>query len=295
MEQKVLKSTEPLDIDADEMVTAFGNQRGYWLNKSEVNEWRGDLPISRYPINQDSKPQVISKRSNRTLQYVQELAIRYLRPPTPPPAGSVVIVQEPDLKTGPAPPVVIRVAAARPETPAPLIVREAPPKAPEPVGVKRITISGRRLPAPARKVVIERLAPIPAKPQPVIVERWLPYKEQKRRVVYHKARPVSPITGEPRNVIVQWEAPRPNVRKQIKYLGVVRASPSDYVHKYGENLWLPSNLPNFVLDIKTPGELGPLAAEYKPKVHQLCGDLDALKLIDLNREGLTVYRSQLSL
>lgn len=146
MEQKILKSSEPLEVEnAGEVVTVFGNQCGQWLNKSEVNEWRGDLPIGRYPINESLRPQVITKRSNKILEYVQELAIRYLRPPTAPRPGSVVIVQEPDVKAGPAPPVVIRVAANRPETPAPLVVREAPPQPPQPVGVKRVTIAGIEL------------------------------------------------------------------------------------------------------------------------------------------------------
>lgn len=146
MEHKMLKSSEPLEVeDLGEMATVFGNQRGQWLNKSEVNEWRGDLPIDQYPINESLNPQVITKRSNKILEYVQELAIRYLRPPTAPRPGSVVIVQEPDVKTGPAPPVVIRVAAKRPETPAPLVVREAPPQPPKPVGVKRVTIAGIEL------------------------------------------------------------------------------------------------------------------------------------------------------
>lgn len=148
--------------------------------------------------------------------------------------------------------------------------------------------------APPRKVVIERLAPLPAKPQPVILERWLPYPEQKRRILFNKARAVSPTVVQPRNVIVQWETPKVNVRKQVRYLGVQKASPSDYTHRYGENLWPSTNLPNFVLDIQTPAELAPLAAEHKPKVHQLYGDLDALKLIDLDREGLAPYKSQLS-
>ena len=56
------------------------------------------------------------------------------------------------------------------------------------------------MPPPARKVVIERLAPIPSKPQAVIVERWLPYNENiKRRVVFQKA-PADPIIVQPRNV-----------------------------------------------------------------------------------------------
>jgi hypothetical protein len=68
------------------------------------------------------------------------------------------------------------------------------------LGVKLITISGKRLPPPPRKVIIERLAPLPTKPQSVIIERWLPYNDNlKRRVVYQKA-PPDPVVVKPRNV-----------------------------------------------------------------------------------------------
>ena len=118
--------------------------------------------------------------------------------------------------------MVIRQQPARPVTPEPLVIREAPPQAPAPVGRKLITISGkqltattkflflliyiqtnlilsgRRLPPPPRKVVIERMAPLPSKPQSVLVERWLPYQETKRRVIFQGA--ISdPVVVKPRN------------------------------------------------------------------------------------------------
>ena len=96
----------------------------------------------------------------------------------PPPApGEIVIHQEPDLVAGAAPPLIIRQQPPRPDTPEPLVIREAPPEPPAPLGVKKITISGKQLPPPPRKVIIERLAPLPAKPQNVIIERWLPYSQ----------------------------------------------------------------------------------------------------------------------
>lgn len=55
--------------------------------------WRGLLPITEYTINQDAQPEVITKRSNQQLVYQQEVAIRYLRPPTPPPPGEIIIQQ----------------------------------------------------------------------------------------------------------------------------------------------------------------------------------------------------------
>ena len=72
----------------------------------------------------------------------------------------------------------------------------------------KITISGKRVPPPPRKVIIERLAPIPQKPQSVIIERWLPYSQVKRRVIFNKSTDKDPIVIKPKNIIVQWEAPQ---------------------------------------------------------------------------------------
>ena len=70
------------------------------------------------------------------------------------------------------------------------------------LGRKLITISGKQLPPPPRKVVIERLPPLPTKPQPLIVERWLPYRPTcKRRVIFQHA-PPDPVVIKPRNVII---------------------------------------------------------------------------------------------
>lgn len=158
------------------------------------------MPICDYPINEDTNPEIVNKKISQQLEYVQELAVRYLRPPTPPAPGEIVITQEPNTLTPPAPPLVIRQQPPRPETPEPLIIREAPPQPPPAIGRKLITISGKKLPPPARKVVIERLAPIPSKPQSVIVERWLPYNDNiKRRVVFQRA-PADPVVVQPRNV-----------------------------------------------------------------------------------------------
>jgi len=293
IEQQILRSTQPIEVSETEEITVIG-QRGVWMNKAEVNAWRGDLAITEYRIHEDQNPEVITKRFEQQVEYVQELAIRYLRPPTPPAPGEIVITQEPNTSVGPAPPLIIRQAAARASTPEPLVVREAPPQPPAPVGPKRITISGKKNPPPPRKVVIERLAPLPSKPQNVIVERWLPYAETKRRVVFNKAADVKAEVATPRNVIVQWEAPSVNVRKEVKYLGVIKANPAEYVQRYGAELKVHTALPQFVLDIKTPSEVGQLAAEYKgSSLYELEGQLEGFQFVNLDTEGLAEYREQL--
>ena len=291
IEAAILRSGQPIDSNEQEEIEVLG-QRGLWLNKQEILNWRGVIPITEYLINEDANPEIITKRSQEKIEYIQELAIRYLRPPTPPAPGEIVIKQEANICTPPAPPLVIRQQPARPSTPEPLVIREAPPPAPEAVGRKIITISGKRLPPPPRKVVIERLAALPSKPQSVLIERWLPYAEVKRRVIFQGA-PPDPVCCKPRNVIVQWEAPQVVIRKEFKYLGVVRANPADYVATYGAQLKLSQDLPDFVFEVKTPEGLV-LAADYKPaSFHELEGDLHALKLVNLEQEGLGIYRDYL--
>lgn len=129
----------------------------------------------------------------------------------------------------------------------------------------------------------------------MIIERWLPYAAVKRRVIFNAANAADAVVVNPRNVIVQWEAPAVNIRKEIKYLGVIRADPVEYVKQYGSTLKLASTLPQFVLDIATPAEVGVLAAEYKGKsLIELEGQLEGFSLVDLDKEGLGEYKVYLS-
>ena len=159
IESLILRSKEPImitDNEYDHEEIEVSGQRGMWLNKSEAKAWRGDVPLSNYSINVDANPEIITKHSNQKIEYVQEMAVRYLRPPTPPTPGEIIIKQEKNVLTPPAPPLIIRQQPVRPITPEPLIIREVPPEAPKPIGRKIITISGKRLPPPPRKVIIER-------------------------------------------------------------------------------------------------------------------------------------------
>lgn len=155
--------------------------------------------------------------------------------------------------------------------------------------LKVITISGKQLPPPPRKVVVERLAPMPPKPQSVIIERWLPYTQKKRKVIY-KGAPPDPVLYKPKNIIVQWEAPQVEIKKQVKYLGVVEADPEEYMRRYGPTLKKTSELPPEVLEIKYPPDL----LEEMKNSNMLEGDVEALKLVDLEKEGLAIYKDYLT-
>lgn len=93
VELAILKSAVPINLPESEEISVLGH-RGIWANKAEVVNWRGPRPISEYPINVDDAPEIITKRTQETLTYIQELAVRYLKPPSPPPPGEIIIQQE---------------------------------------------------------------------------------------------------------------------------------------------------------------------------------------------------------
>lgn len=133
VESAILKSSEPIPLNETEEIV-FNGEKGILANKSEIVNWKGNLPLSEYRINDDPNPEIIRKKTNQSVLYNQEIAIRYLRPPTPPPPGPILIQQEPNISLPPAPPLVIRQQPARPSTPPPLVIREAPPPPPPQVG-----------------------------------------------------------------------------------------------------------------------------------------------------------------
>jgi hypothetical protein len=95
IEAAILRSKEPLEIDESVQVTVNGHS-GILVNKCELDNWNGPLPLNKYPINQDDQPEVITKRSSQQIEYIKELAIRYLKPPTPVQPGEIIIKQLPN-------------------------------------------------------------------------------------------------------------------------------------------------------------------------------------------------------
>ena len=89
----------------------------------------------------------------------------------------------------------------------------------------------------------------------IIVERWLPYKQQKRRVIYQKAAP-APAPAPQKNLIIQWEGTQARVVKEFRNLGIIKADPNTYVQQYGTQLRPTQGLPDFIKGLPTPN-LGP--------------------------------------
>jgi hypothetical protein len=87
---------------------------------------------------------------------------------------------------------------------------------------------------------------MPAKPPNIIVERWLPYKQQKRQVIYEKAlSPKDNLTSTidqrgQKSLIIQYANPSVRIEKQMRSLGIVRCDP--YERSQNSNLSSPRNI-----------------------------------------------------
>jgi Ca2+-binding EF-hand superfamily protein len=268
-------------------IISVNGEQGVWLNKHEDENWTGEIPLSQYPINEDADPEIITRKSDHFLLNEQEISVRYLRPISPPSHGDIIIKEEKSIFPDPAPPLIIRQQPPRPITPPPIVIREAPPKPPANTERKLITIPGKVLPAPPRKVFIERIPQLPAKPPAIIIERWLPYKEQKRRVVFYQNKEPDPVVEKQRNVIIEWETPNVTIKKEYKNLGIVRTDPYEYISMYRDEVKSTIDLP---VEFTVPNDVSLASKSQSSPVFELEGDIEALKLVDLDREGLSVYK-----
>lgn len=262
-------------------------------NRCNTADLAPALPLEQYRLNVDQNPHIIRRKPNEKVQYTQEIAVRYLKPPPPPRGGDIVIRQLPTRQHAPAPPLIVRQPGPQAPTPPPLVIREAPPQPPQPLPGKQITIPGKVIPPPARKVIVERLPPTPAKPQQVFIERWLPYGQQSQRVVFQPAR-ASCVIPDPKNVVIQWESPDVEIRREFKNLGIQQADPQDYISRYGAQLVRADALPEIAL--KYSNQQGvQLAANSRNEQNLVIeGDVQALRLIDLEANGLGYLRGRIS-
>lgn len=251
------------------------------------------VSLDQYKLNSDPNPEVVRKRPNDKIRYQQEVAVRFLEPPKPPKPGDIVVKQLPNRQIAPAPPLVVRQAPPRPSTPAPLVIREAPPKAPQVVSEQVVLVPGKVIPPPSRKVVVERLPPIPPKPKNIFLEKWLPFKQAKRRVVHQRPEPDC-VLPNPKNVVIQWEAPEVEVRRVFKNLGKTVASPDEYLRRFGTELLKHEDFKKAASKLGAPEELIVSNSHIDLGLPELEGDLESLRFVDLDKAGLTQYKSFLS-
>jgi len=65
------------------------------------------LVTTEVPLNQDPNP-ILIKKPSHPITYTQQVSVKFLKPPSPPPAGDIVITQQTDKQASPVPPKHIR-------------------------------------------------------------------------------------------------------------------------------------------------------------------------------------------
>ena len=162
------------------------------LLRSQVNASAGPLgprqmSFSHVPLNQDPNPVVVRKKPP-PVTYNQNISVRFIKPSPLPDHGDIIIKQMPDVQAPSLPPLHLRQQPPQPAHPPTRIIREQPPVPPPRLPTEVLTIPGRVIRQP-QQVIREDFAPMPPKPPAIIIERWLPYPEQVREVVYEPAPP----------------------------------------------------------------------------------------------------------
>ena len=236
------------------------------------------LPLESYPLNRDPDPIVIHKKPTQSINYKQEIKLRFLKPPTPQQPGDIIIRQEKDVQIPAAPPLLVRQKPPEPAKLAPIIVREKPPSPPPPIEPKFLTLPGKILPPPPRKVIVERLPKMPQPPQDVVVERWLGYSKRQRRVVFQPAPKFTPALA-PKNEIIEWESPDVQLDRKFNFLGVQHINPHEYAEQYASSLMEFCDIPAIAATNFRPPPGEEFACEAQEKPVEFVGDVHALSLI----------------
>ena len=254
------------------------------LERSRLSYYNGifqnakqNFDNSKGQLNYDPSPLLIHKKPKKPIFYTQDVAVKFLKPPSPPPPGDLHILQESDIQQPPIKPLVIKHVPPRPVKPPPLVLREKPPLKPEHIPTEFLRIPGKVLPPPARKVILEKYPRLPEMPQDIVVERWLDYPERKRRVIFQRAKPLPPLSPQ-KNVIIEWNAPQLHINRKIN-VSYTSADPDKYNQVYGSSTVKSEKIPDFIKNIRPYfGER--LAAEGVQRRVQLVGDVDALKYLN---------------
>ena len=83
--------------------------RGIWVNKDECLNWRGPIPLDQYKINLNTADaHVIRKHATHSYDQVQNISVKYLKPPKAQSPGDLIIKEEPNVQLPPGPPIIIR-------------------------------------------------------------------------------------------------------------------------------------------------------------------------------------------
>jgi hypothetical protein len=116
IKETILNARTPLPVDETSTINLRVNGpngpneiRGIWVNKDECLNWRGPIPLDQYKINLNTADAtVIRKQATHSYDQVQNISVKYLKPPRPTPPGDLIIREEPNVQLPPAPPIIIR-------------------------------------------------------------------------------------------------------------------------------------------------------------------------------------------
>ncbi|CAF1012800.1 unnamed protein product [Rotaria sordida] len=185
----------------------------------------------------DSNPQIV-RRPDPTgpRTYTQNVQVRFLQPPAVPPPGPLIIKEVRPPQPPPLQPLRVRQQAPPLPTPPALVLRERPPPKPASVASQTVVRNLNAIPVPPRSVVIERIPPTPPKPRDIIIERWIPYGPQAQRKTIVQRAQSARSYPPPRNVIIEYEAPKVRVIRQFQRLGITPENPQEYIQRYGASL-----------------------------------------------------------
>jgi hypothetical protein len=167
-------------------------------------------------LNVDPNPIIIRKKPEQKVKLVQNVSLKFLKPPTPDQPGDITIQQEPDKQEPPLPPlhIVQRTPQVNTNPPEPLVYREKPPKTPAHIPAQVIHIPGKVVQRP-RRVIVETFAAKPPKPQSIIVERWLAYPRQTREVIFEQKPPPIYLDPSEANEYLQSLQQSPQIIEEV--------------------------------------------------------------------------------
>ena len=227
--------------------------------------------------------EIINKANPQTVNYTQNVSLKFLKPPSPEPPGDITIRQEQDVQASPLSPILIQQKPTLPLVkPPPRVIRERPPEPPSHMPPVVVNIPGRVVSPPPRKVIVERLPKMPPLPSDITIERWLGYNKRTRRIKYEPA-PKLALAPKPKNVLIEWDTPKSIVERGYTFLGVIDCDPADYVARYGPDLTPSQNLPRIAYEANfKPPPNETFGLNYRPDVPKLVGDVEALRLINFN-------------
>jgi len=99
-------------INDDEKTRRISFYDQYLSNEIDTNTQTKSDPYphevtANIPLNYDPDPEIIYRDNPNKLVYVQKVGVRYLKPPTPPPPGPIIIRERQSTPLQELPPMII--------------------------------------------------------------------------------------------------------------------------------------------------------------------------------------------